>query len=141
MSSLLSPCAYHQDFRELRKQLALQVHLDERRSLLAAFHLLDWDATGIVPFDRFDRLVRAYVTRPHEWRAAASGATSAAAIEWTDVCGWCEWCVGVGEGSVRHIKNEQDFTLPRLMMKEMHEMAAAQGARVCGCAHAPSRAT
>ena len=86
----------YQDFRELRKQLALQVHLDERRSLLAAFHLLDWDATGIVPFDRFDRLVRAYVVAAHASRACVPRVLRRTSDAATDTpC----WGVRVGGGA------------------------------------------
>jgi len=132
-----------QDFRDLRQKLALQVHLDERRSLLAAFHLLDWDGTGTLPFDRFVSLVTEYVPSSRGGAAPPPPPPSSRPCRSGLPCGsttrgvWprCSITQRVRTASshpfsfpfrLRSIP-KHDTTLPRLMIREMHEMSLHQG--------------
>lgn len=56
LSNLVVPMLY-KVFRKQRRKLALRLHVEERRALLVAFHLLDWDQEGSISVDRFHQLV------------------------------------------------------------------------------------
>lgn len=56
LANLIVPVMY-QAFREHRNQLALTLHIYERRALLAAFQLLDNQSNGTMDYDTFAALV------------------------------------------------------------------------------------